>query len=101
MTPITLTREQRDLARHALGLPNDSCRSYRNRYFAGPSHPAYAHWCAMEDMGAAQRVKEVMLHVGAHKSVQFELTRAGAVAALNDGERLDPEDFPPPAREAS
>lgn len=89
-----LSRVQRELARHALGLPNRMTISYRNRYFAGPGHAAYGDWCAMEEMGAAQRVKEMQMRVGAQKSAHFEMTLAGAEAALNKGECLDPEDFP-------
>ena len=44
----SLTPAQLELARHALGLPNDRRRSYRNRYLAGGGSP---EWDAMVEAG--------------------------------------------------
>ncbi len=87
---ITLTIEQRQLARHALGLPNERRRSYRNHYVvdAGADH---AEWIAMVEAGAARRWKGNAL---TGDMDLFRLTRAGAAAALELGETLHPEDFP-------
>jgi hypothetical protein len=85
-----MSPKQRELARHALGLPNERGQSYRNRYYAGPGHHAYEHWRAMIEAGDADRQAR-----GA--SDLFWLTDKGARAALDKGERLCPEDFPAPA----
>lgn len=94
----TLTPEQRDLARHALGLPNRRRMSYRNRFVTGPGSLDFAAWEAMVASGAATRRPGSVLTGGYDL---FMLTRAGAEAALESGECLNPEDFTPPDREAS
>lgn len=78
-----LTPEQLPLARHALGLPNDRGRSYRNRYHVSGGD-RQAAWIAMVDSGLATR----------EGSRGFSLTEAGARAALKPGETLCLEDFP-------
>lgn len=92
MNIITLTPEQRDLARHALGLPNRRCTSYRNRFVTGPGSLDFSAWEAMVAFGAAKHRPGTILTGG---NDLFWLTRDGAEAALERGERLDPEDFPP------
>lgn len=86
-----MTPRQRELARHALGLPNKARQSYRNRFYAGGQH---AEWRAMEAAGLA----EADTTPAATGMTWFWLTRAGAEAALETGERLCREDFPPPPR---
>lgn len=44
---MKLTPAQRELARHALGLPNDRKRSYRNRFIASKGHADFAEWEVM------------------------------------------------------
>lgn len=85
-----MTPRQRDLARHALGLPNRNRRSYRNRFLTGGACP---DWRAMEAAGLARSQPTDRLG-----RAWFHLTRAGAEAALDRGERLCREDFPPPPR---
>ena len=86
---MTLTTEQKDLARHALGLSRDRKTSYRNCFVADPGHDDYAAWRAMVYTGHA--IHRLRSHVvGGHI---FWLTRKGADAALNKGDRLDPEDW--------
>ncbi|WP_197430415.1 hypothetical protein [Methylobacterium sp. CCH5-D2] len=85
-----MTPRQRDLARHALGLPNRNRRSYRNRFLTGGACP---DWRAMEAAGLARSQPTDKLG-----RAWFHLTRAGAEAALERGERLCREDFPPPPR---
>jgi len=82
--------EQRELARHALGLPNDRRRSYRNRYYVAPGAPAWWSWRALVDAGLA------LFEAGpaCRGSDLFMLTRTGAEAALAPSESLDLEDFP-------
>lgn len=80
-----MTAEQRKLARHALGLPNKTGVSYRNRYIAGPECPhAFSEWMAMRTIGEARFCADEF----------FWLTAEGALAALNPGEKLCAEDFP-------
>jgi hypothetical protein len=81
-----VTPDQRELARHALGLGSGQRRSYRNRFHTSASHP---QWVAMVEAGEAQ-----VEHSQPHSV--FSLTRQGAEAALEPGESLCPEDFPPP-----
>lgn len=84
---MMLTPDEKALARHALGLPNDTRRSYRNRYAAPRNSENCAAWETMRAKGAADvfAYSEFLKH--------FELTKDGAEAALEDGESLDLEDF--------
>jgi hypothetical protein len=82
-----MTPAQRLLARHALGLPRDVHISYRNYYAAGIGSVAEKEWDALVAQGMAEKGKSGKLLVG------FVLTAAGAHAALDPGESLDPEDF--------
>jgi carotenoid cleavage dioxygenase-like enzyme len=71
------------MARHALGLTEGRRKSYRNRYVAGIGTDAEERWDDLVRRGLAQR-----------DGGCFRLTEEGARAALNNGEKLDPEDFP-------
>jgi hypothetical protein len=86
-----MTPQQIELARHALGLPNDRRRSYRNYFTAGTGHPDFADWIAMIKAGTAKR--RISSRMAGGDDV-FWLTIEGAQAALQHGESLDPEDFP-------
>lgn len=83
-----MTPEQIRLARHALGLPNKRRQSYRNRYFVSAGAPARAEWTAL--VVARLATAEPCDRDGMDL---FKLTAAGAIAALEAGERLDREDF--------
>lgn len=85
-----MTPRQKQLARHALGLDGSRKQSYRNRFFAGPGHADFADWQELVATGFA-REREPNAVRPDHA---FWLTREGADAALNKGERLCPEDFP-------
>lgn len=89
-----ITAAQRELARHALGLPNSERRSYRNHYVIGPHSPEYAEWAAMVADDLAFRNNRISGSRMLGKDDLFHLTRIGAEAALEPGERLDLEDFP-------
>lgn len=93
--------DQYKMARHALGLPNKGRKSYRNRYTAGVLSRAFEAWGALVDAGLATAHPHDIDGEQRCGLVTFCLTRAGAEAALERGERLDPEDFPPADREAS
>jgi hypothetical protein len=86
-----MSPKQRDLARHALGLPNVLRRSHRNHFVAGPDHDDYQDWMVLVVRGDAKRRLGNPLTGG---DDLFTLTRAGAERALDPGESLDPEDFP-------
>lgn len=88
---MKLTPTQRELARHALGLPNDRKQSYRNRFIASEGHADFAEWEAMVATGAAMVCRAVPLYA---YDDAFWMTPEGAKAALAKGESLDPEDFP-------
>lgn len=86
-----MSPEQRDLARHALGLDGRRKLSYRNRFVTGPGSTDYENWLQMVSNGFAWRRAGSALTGG---DDLFGLTSIGAQAALNTGERLCPEDFP-------
>ncbi|ORE90219.1 hypothetical protein ATO13_23326 [Stappia sp. 22II-S9-Z10] len=50
-----MTRTQKRLARHALGLPNSTGRSYRNRYLAPYCPGPYDDWLSMVAAGLAEQ----------------------------------------------
>lgn len=87
-----MTPEQIKLARHALGLPNEKGRSYRNRFDVPPAHPSHALWWAMVQAGDAESVPS---RRGAPQlsNDRFRLTLVGAGKAVAPGEKIDPEDF--------
>jgi hypothetical protein len=85
-----MTPTQRELARHALGLPNKMRMSYRNRFVAGHDHEDYHDWCEMCAAGWAERRGPINSYGG---DDLFWLTESGARLALNKGEKLDAEDF--------
>lgn len=86
-----MTRAQKKLARHALGVDRPRTKkSYRNRYAATPGSPSFYDWLAMVAMGEAEQGAAFNSAGG----TMFHLTEAGATLALNKGETLDPEDFP-------
>jgi hypothetical protein len=89
--PKAMTDRQRELARHALGLPNQRRTSYRNHFCTGPGCTDYDDWRGMVEKGFARRRPGSVLTGG---DDLFWLTRAGADAALARGEALDSEDFP-------
>lgn len=88
-----MSPEQRALARHALGLPNEKRQSYRNRYYSPPAHPSHALWEQMVAAGEAACVAPPRGRVSPPYD-HFELTPEGAALALEPGEHLDAEDFP-------
>lgn len=90
-----MTPAQKELARHALGLTSGRKQSYRNHFVAGPGHDDFEEWERMVAQGEAFKRKWSALADG---DFIFILSREGANAALNDGERLDPEDFTMAAR---
>ena len=86
-----LTKSQRELARHALGLDGNRLRSFRNHFVAGRDHSDHPDWTAMVAVDLATVYPSPRGYGGADL---FCLTKNGAQAALDAGESLDPEDFP-------
>ncbi len=86
-----ITEMQRDLARHALGLPNKSRRSYRNHFVIGEGCDEHEAWVDMVSLGLARRRPGSALTGG---DDLFRLTTDGAKAVLARRETLCPEDFP-------
>lgn len=84
-----MTPAQRNLARQALGLGLRWSRSGRNVFVAPHASPAVGEWREMVAAGEA-----VQREPGG-PFARFELTRAGAELALDPGESLNPEHFPP------
>lgn len=82
-----MTPQQRTLARHALGLTDGRKQSYRNSYVAALHSFHEMAWDDLVRAGMAERGLDRKSTVG------FCLTEAGARAALDPGEMLDPEDF--------
>lgn len=85
------------LARHALGLPNKHCMSFRNYFVTGEGTTDYPDWEAMVAGGFARRRGPMKMFGGDYL---YHLNRTGADAALKDGERLSREDWPDMAQEA-
>jgi hypothetical protein len=88
-----MTEKQRELARHALGLPNKMRMSYRNRFVAGVDHDDYVDWMQMVVEGNACVRQGSTIPFGGDSL--FWLTKDGALQALNPREKLDQEDFTP------
>ena len=82
-----LTPAERHLGRHALGLGGRRRVSWRNHYVCG----THVDWERLVRSGLAT-VRRSSEPAGLHT---YRLTRAGAEAALEPGEGLDPQDFPP------
>lgn len=83
-----MTPSQKELARHALGLPNSKNVSYRNRFCAGPGHPAWENWQNMVAEGYAVR-QDGPLWGG---DSMFHLTLKGALLAREAKEHLSREE---------
>lgn len=88
---LAMTEDQRELARHALGLGGKSKVSYRNHFVTGPGASDHPHWMQMVEAGLAWRREGSELSGG---DDLFGLTLKGAQAALKPGEHLCFEDFP-------
>lgn len=88
-----MTSEQLALARHALGLPNQHKKSYRNRYYIHESHEDCAHWNVMVEEGFAAK-HLLKTDIAGRWDILYTMTFKGAQLSCKPGECLDPEDFP-------
>jgi len=83
-----MTKAQIELARHALGLPNNKNTSYRNHFCIGPGGDGYSEWLKMVAEGNA--IRRTSEHWGGDD--MFYLTLKGALAAREPKEHLSRED---------
>lgn len=83
-----MTKAQKQLARHALGLPNKKNTSYRNHFCIGKSGDGYEDWLKMVSQGEA--VRQTGPHWGG--ADMFYLTLKGALAARDTKEHISRED---------
>ncbi len=79
---------QREMARHALGLPNPQRESYRNHYCIEPGGAEYDAWMDLVERNLAVRRK----NPGWLSGDMFYLTLAGALDAREGQEHLGRED---------
>jgi hypothetical protein len=86
-----MTPEQKEIARHMLGLPNKQRRSYRNRFCGGEGHSDYPILIAMQEQGYLMRVPAKRMST---VEDMWFLAPFAARLALNKDETLCPEDFP-------
>lgn len=86
-----MTPEERAVARHALGLPNDRRVSYRNHFVAEEGTADFDLWRTMVERGLARQHRGSVLTGGAPL---FMLTRAGGDRAIDQGEGLGDRHFP-------
>jgi len=84
-----VTEIQRELARHALGLPNKKKESYRNHFCTGPGSTDFDDWEDLVAKGLATKRTNGPWG-GDH---MFYLNLKGALMACGPKERLSREDF--------
>jgi hypothetical protein len=83
-----ITKKQRELARHALGLPNKQNATYRNHFCIDKGGDGYEDWEDMVIKGLAVKATGGAAWVGDF----FYLTLDGARAVLSPDEHIDLED---------
>ena len=83
-----MSDKQRELARHALGLPNEQNTTFRNHYCVGPENPDYAKWEDLVEKGLAVKALGGQNWCGDF----FYLTLEGAREVLLPDEHISRED---------
>ena len=86
MTEISITKTQRDLMRHALGLSRRTKTAYRNHFVTGEGSVDHAHWMDLVAKGAARRHTGSPITGG---SDVFYVTQIGVDAVMDFDEKLD------------
>lgn len=86
-----MTQQQRELARHALGLERRHPASYRNRFVTGRGSKDHREWMEMVATGDAVRRAANVEFFG--DDDLFCMTLRGAESVLEPGESLDMADF--------
>lgn len=81
-----MTPQQRDLARHALGLSSTCTRAYRNSFVTGPGTDDHAEWLKMVGAGEAVRRDGSTLPFGGDD--KFSLTFDGGQKAVGPGDSI-------------
>ena len=84
----TLTDRQKNLARHALGLPNEKNMTYRNHFWIDRAGDGYNDWQDMVENGFAVKAPGGQNWVGDF----FYLTIEGARAVLAPTEHISREE---------
>ena len=80
-----MTDRQRELSRHALGLPNDRRVTYRNRFIVGPGMTNFQEWEDLAEKGLAVKSAGETANC-------YQLTLAAARMVLHKNERICRED---------
>jgi len=80
--------KQRELARHALGLPNKRNQSYRNYFCLGADGDGYSDWEDLVAKGLAVKRKTALCGGMDY----FHLTLKGALMVREPKEHLSQED---------
>lgn len=83
-----MNKNQREMARHALGFPNKKNESYRNHFCIGPGGDGYEDWLDLVAKGLALR-RTSNNHGG---DDLFYLTLQGALMVRDAKEHLSRED---------
>ncbi len=83
-----ISDSQREMARHALGLPNKKRTSYRNHYCIGPGGDGYEDWDDLAAKGLA--IRRTGPDWGGDD--MFYLTLNAALAVREPGEHISRED---------
>ena len=81
---LIMSEKQRDLARQALGLPNDKNRSSRNHAYVSPGTDAHSEWRDLVTKGLATRCEYPL----ASGDSMFHLTLEGARRARDPKETI-------------
>lgn len=84
-----MTERQRDLARHALGFPNDKNESYRNHFCIGQGEDGYTDWEDLVSKGLAVKAPGGEMFGGQDF---FYLTLEGALEAREPNEHISRDD---------
>lgn len=85
--PLIMSDKQRELARHALGLPNPKNISYRNHFCVPPGGDGYAEWRDLESKGLAVQCEHRLFN----GQFLFHLTLEGARRAREPKEKISRE----------
>lgn len=87
-TPVEITTLQREMMRHALGLPNRDNLSYRNHFCIGKGGDGYEAWEDLVQKGLAIQQKSNMCG----GDDLFHLKIEGALMVREPKEHLSTED---------
>jgi hypothetical protein len=87
-----MTDRQRELARHALGLPNKKNTTYRNHFCIGPGGDGYEDWEDLVSKGLALKCAGAHCNRPWGENDMFYLTLKGALMVREPKEHISRED---------